>query len=57
MTRALGASVFLVLAYTVAMLAAGRLPPSYAASAAFLMPLIALAAAWWAVAPERKRNP
>jgi hypothetical protein len=37
------------------MLAAGHLPPSYAAGAAFLMPLIGIAAAWWAFASDRKR--
>jgi hypothetical protein len=52
--RYFGAIVFLVLAYTVTMLAAGRLPPSYAAGAVFLVPLIGLAAAWWAFAPTRK---
>ena len=40
MLRALGAIVFAVLAYTVLMLAAGHLPPSYASGAAFLAPLI-----------------
>jgi len=53
MLRVFGAIVFIVLAYTVLMLAAGHLPPS----AAFLVPLIGLAAAWWTFAPERKRRP
>jgi len=35
-----------VLAYTVLMLAAQHLPPSYSAGAAFLLPLFGLAAAW-----------
>jgi hypothetical protein len=55
MLRAIGAIAFL--AYTVLMLAAGHLPPTYPAGAAFLVPLIGLAAAWWAFAPDRKRRP
>jgi hypothetical protein len=50
MLRAVGAIVFLVLAYTVLMLGVGRLPPSYGAGAAILVPLIGLAAAAWAFA-------
>ena len=34
-----------------------RLPPSYWVGAAILVPLIGLAAAWWAFAPDRKREP
>jgi hypothetical protein len=49
MLRTLGAIVFLVLAYTVLVLAAGHLPSDYAAAAAFLVPLIGLAAAWRAI--------
>jgi hypothetical protein len=56
MLRAIGAIVFLALAYTVLMLAAGHLPPNYAAGAAFLVPLIGLAAAVWAFAPARRRK-
>jgi hypothetical protein len=56
MLRVVGAIVFVALTYTVLILAAGRLPPSYAAGAAFLVPLIGLAAAWWAFAPDRKRR-
>jgi hypothetical protein len=40
--------VFLVLAYTVLMLAAEHLPPNYAAAASFLVPLIGFAAVAWA---------
>jgi len=54
MLRVVGAILFLALA-TVLMLAAGHLPPSNSAGAAFLVPLIGLAAAWWAFVPERKR--
>ena len=45
MLRIVGAIVFGVLAYTVLMLAAGHLPSNYAAGAAFIVPLIGLAAA------------
>lgn len=55
MLRILGAIIFVVLAYAVLMLAAGRLSPAYVSGAAFLAPLIGLAAAWWAFAPDRKR--
>jgi hypothetical protein len=57
MLRAVGVIIFMVLAYTVLMLGVGRLPPSYGAGAAILVPLIGLAAAWWAFAPDRKREP
>jgi len=33
-----------------------HLPSNYSAGAAFLIPLIGLAAAWWAFAPDRKRS-
>jgi drug/metabolite transporter (DMT)-like permease len=57
MFQAVAAIVFIVLAYTVLMLAAGYLPPSYAAGAVFLVPLIGVVAAWWAFAPGRRRQP
>jgi len=45
MPRATSAIVFLVLAYTVLLLAAEHLTPSYSTGAAFLVPVIGLAAA------------
>jgi drug/metabolite transporter (DMT)-like permease len=57
MLQAIGAIVFVVLAYTVLMLAAGQLSPSYAAGVAFLAPLVGLVAAWWAFSPGRRRQP
>jgi len=56
MLRVVGAIVFVTLAYTVLMLAAGHLPPSYSAGAAFLVLLIGLVAAWWAFVPDRKHR-
>jgi hypothetical protein len=56
MRRAIGAIVFLVLAYTVRTLAVEHLPANYAAGAAFLVPLIGFAAVAWAFVPERKRQ-
>jgi len=53
MLRAIGAIVFVVLAYTVLMLSANVLPATYRVGAAFLMPLIGLAAAWWVFEPNR----
>jgi hypothetical protein len=44
-------------AYTVLIPAAGHLPPSYAAGAAFLVPLIGFAAVAWAFVPDRNRRP
>ena len=53
MLRVIGAIVFLVLAYTVVMLADGYL----SASAALRTPLFGLAAGWLAFAPNRKGEP
>jgi len=55
--RVIGAIVLIVLAYAVLMLAAGHLPPSYGACAAFLVPPIAVAAVAGAFARDRKREP
>jgi len=54
--RLVGAIVFLVLVYTVLMLAVAHLPPNYAAGGAFLVPLIGFAAVAGAVVPERRRE-
>ena len=56
MLRAISAIVFLVLAYTVPMLAVEHLPPNYASGAAVLVPLVGFAAVAWAFVPERKRR-
>ena len=56
MLRVIGAIVFLVLAFTVAMLATERLPEGYATAVALLLPLIGFVAAWWAIALDRKRR-
>jgi hypothetical protein len=55
MLRVSGAIVFLVLAHTVLMLAAG-LPANYAAGATILVPVIGFAAVAWAFVPERNRR-
>jgi len=57
MLRAVGAIVFLVLASTVAVLATEPLPEGYSTAVAFLLPLTGFVAAWWAFAPDRKREP
>jgi hypothetical protein len=51
----IGAILFVVLAYTVLMLAVEHLPPNYAAGAAFLAPLIGFAAG--AQAAIRRMDP
>ena len=57
MLQIIGAIVFLVLAYTVLALLAERLPPAWALGVPFLLPLIGFAAAAFAFAPSRKREP
>lgn len=57
MLQAVGAIVFLVLAYTVLALFAEHLPPAWASGAAFLVPLIGVAAVAFAFAPGGKREP
>ena len=57
MLRVIGALVFLVLASTVATLATEHFPAGYATAVALLVPLLGFVAAWWAFAPDRKREP
>jgi hypothetical protein len=57
MPQAITAIAFLVLAYTVLILFGERLPPAFARGLPFLVPLVGLAAAAWAFAPNRKRQP
>lgn len=57
MLQAVGAIVFLVLAYTVLALFAEHLPPGWALGVPFLLPLIGVAAAALAFAHDRKREP
>jgi hypothetical protein len=51
MLQVIGATLFVVLAYTVLTVAAG-----FSGSAAFLIPLIGLAAGWSAFGPNRTRR-
>jgi hypothetical protein len=56
MLQAVGAIVFIVVAYTVLALAAQHLPPAWQTGVPFLVPLIALAGAAWAFAPSKGRK-
>jgi hypothetical protein len=56
MLQAIGAIIFIVLAYTVLMLAAQHLLPSWQAGVPFFVPLIAVAGAAWAFAPKGSKR-
>jgi hypothetical protein len=56
MLQAIGAIVFIVLAYTVLVLGAHHLPVSWQAGVPFVVPLIALAGAAFALAPKGRKR-
>lgn len=53
MWQAVGAIIFVLLAYIVLELAVQRIPLEWARAMVFLVPLIGLAAAVWLFAPRR----
>ncbi len=55
MLQAVGVIIFLVLAYTVLLLAAERLGPSYSAAAAMLIPVLGIAGVAWFFHGQRGR--
>ncbi len=56
MLQVVGAIVFTALAYAALMVTAEHLSPAWRAGATFLIPLIGLAGAAWAVAPKRHKR-
>jgi protein-S-isoprenylcysteine O-methyltransferase Ste14 len=57
MLQAVAAVLFLVLAFAVLALLGQHLPPSYGRGLPFMLPVIGLVIAAWALASSREHNP